>query len=363
MSPAKKSTPLNIALIGLGMVADTQVNAIASLQGRVHLKGVFARGQQAAREYAGKAESLCGYSPEVYPSIEAVADDTELDFVIIATPPNARVELVRLFAAAKCPILMEKPIERTTHTAQEIVELCEANGVPLGMVFQHRARAASIKLQGLIQSGALGKLGMADISAPLWRDQSYYDEPGRGTYERDGGGVLLSQAIHTLDLMLSLTGDVTEVQAMSRTTRFHTMESEDFVTAGLTFKNGAVGTLLASTASYPGGEECITLHFDHAVAKLGRDSLDVYWRDGRHEVFGETESAAGKAQAGANPMAFTSSWHAGVIADFADAITQQRPPMITGREALKVHRLIEALVASSDQKRAVFVKSGVANKK
>ena len=357
MPPAEKTKPLNTALIGLGMVADTQVNAIASLQGRVHLKGVFARGQQAAREYAGKAESLCGYLPEVYTSIEAVAEDAELDFVIIATPPNARLELVRLFAAAKIPILMEKPIERTTCAAQEIVEICEANGVPLGMVFQHRARAVSIKLQGLVQSGALGELGLADVAAPLWRDQSYYDEPGRGSYERDGGGVLLSQAIHTLDLMLSLTGDVTEVQAMSRTTRFHTMESEDFVTAGITFKNGAVGALLATTAHYPGGSECITLHFDHAVAKLGRDALDIYWRDGRHETFGETDNTAGNTDGGANPMAFTSSWHAGVIADFADAITQQRPPLITGREALKVHRLIEALVTSSDQKCAVSVQS------
>lgn len=357
MSSAENSKPLNTALIGLGMVADTQVNAIASLQGRVHLKGVFARGQQAAREYASKAESLCGYLPEVYPSIEAVAEDAELDFVIIATPPNARLELVRLFAAEKMPILMEKPIERSTRAAQEIVEICEASSIPLGMVFQHRARAVSIKLQGFVQSGVLGKLGMADIAAPLWRGQSYYDEPGRGSYERDGGGVLLSQAIHTLDLMLSLTGDVTEVQAMSRTTRFHTMESEDFVTAGLSFENGAVGTLLATTANYPGGSECITLHFDHAVAKLGRDTLDVYWRDGRHETFDETDSAASSMQGSASPMAFTSNWHAGVIADFADAITQQRPPMVTGREALKVHRLIEALVASSDQKCTVAVQS------
>ena len=357
MSFTENPKPLNTALIGLGMVADTQVKAIASLQGRVHLKGVFARGQLAAQEYAKKAELLCGYSPAVYPSIEAVAEDTDLDFVIIATPPNARLELVRLFAAAKRPILMEKPVERTTRAAQEIVEICEASNVPLGMVFQHRARAVSIKLQNLVRSGVLGALGMVDVAVPLWRDQSYYDELGRGTYERDGGGVLLSQAIHTLDLMLSLTGDVSEVQAMSRTTHFHTMESEDFVTAGLTFKNGAVGTLFASTASYPGGAECVTLHFDHAVAKLGRDALDVYWRDGRQETFGENENAAGNAKGGADPMAFTSSWHAGVIADFADALTQQRPPMITGREALKVHRLIDALVESSDQKRAASVQS------
>ena len=346
--------PLNTVLIGLGMVADTHVNAIAGLKGKVQLKGVYARGQEAARSYALKAESVCGYPCEVYPSIQAIADDDAVDFVIIATPPDARLELVKLFTDTKPPMLMEKPIERTTNAAVEIVEICETANVPLGVVFQHRARVASMKLQELIESDTMGKLGLVNVAAPLWRAQSYYDEPGRGTYARDGGGVLMTQAIHTLDLMLSLTGYVSEVQAMSRTTAFHQMESEDFVTAGMTFKNGAVGSLLATTATYPGGNECITLHFDHAVAKLDRGTLDILWRDGRKESYGEANELVDQG----DPMAFKSSWHGGVIADFADAITQQKTPMASGREALKVHRLIDALLASSEQKQAVNVPVG-----
>ena len=350
MSSQQTTKPLKTALIGLGMVADTHVQAITGLDGKVQLKGIFARGQQAARDYAITAESICGSPVKVYATIEDVANDPELDFVIIATPPNARIELVKLFAAAKLPILLEKPIERTTEAATEIVEICEVSDIPLGMVFQHRARLASTQLKEMIQSGKLGKLGMANIEAPLWRSQSYYDEPGRGTYERDGGGVLLSQAIHTLDLALSLTGDVTEVQAMSRTTAFHEMESEDFVTAGLTFKNGAVGNLFATTANYPGGKECITLHFDHAVAKLHRAKLDVFWRDGRIENLGEDET---QPIGDGNPMDFKSTWHGGIISDFADAITEKKKPMATGREGLKVHQLIDALIDSSKQKKAV----------
>ena len=346
---ASTTKPLNTVLIGLGMVADTHVNAIACLKGKVHLKGVFARGQEAAQNYALKAESMCGYPCEVYPSLQAIADDDAVDFVIISTPPDARLELVKLFTDAKLPMLMEKPIERTTAAACKIVEICEAANVPLGIVFQHRARVASMKLQELIASGTLGKLSLANVSAPLWRAQSYYDEPGRGTFIRDGGGVLMTQAIHTLDLMLTLTGDVSEVQAMSHTTALHQMEAEDFVTAGMTFKNGAVGSFLATTANYPGGNECITLHFDHAVAKLDRGTLDILWRDGRKESFGEANEIVDQG----DPMAFKSSWHGGVIADFADAITQQKTPMATGREALKVHRLIDALLASSGQKQAI----------
>jgi len=332
------------------MVANTHVQAITGLHGKVRLKGVFARGQQKAHEYATHAASICGYQCHVYSTIEAVANDPKLDFVIVATPPNARIDIINLFATSKFPILLEKPIERTTAAATEIVKICEDQNVLLGMVFQHRARLASMTLRNLMKSGELGKLGLVNIETPLWRSQSYYDEPGRGSYERDGGGVLLSQAIHTMDLALSLAGDVTEVQAISRTTRFHEMESEDFVTAGLRFANGAIGNLLATTANYPGEPECITFHFDAAVAKLERASLRIFWRDGKTETFGEDEQPI----AGVNgPIEFKSTWHGGIISDFADAITHGTEPMVSGREGLKVHRLIDALVASSDQKKAI----------
>lgn len=350
MTTHNKEKPLNTALVGLGMVANTHVQAITWLNGKVRLKGVFARGQQKAQEYATNAASICGYQCHVYSTIEAVANDPELDFVIVATPPNARIDIIKLLAAAKLPILLEKPIERTTAAATEIVKICEDQDVLLGMVFQHKAKLASLTLQKMIESGDPGKLGLVNIEAPLWRSQSYYDEPGRGSYERDGGGVLLSQAIHTMDLALSLAGDVTEVQAISRTNRFHEMESEDFVTAGLSFANGAIGNLLATTANYPGKPECITFHFDSAIARLERAKLHLFWRDGKTETFGEDEQPI----EGVNgPIDFKSTWHGGIISDFADSVTHGTAPIISGREGLKVHRFIDALVASSDLKKAI----------
>jgi len=339
----------NTVLIGLGMVADTHVAAIAGLNGKIRLKGIYARGQQAAQDYAVKVTSISDYPCKVYSSIQAIADDNELDFVIIATPPNARLELVKIFTKANIPILMEKPVERTSAAALEIVNVCETSNTPLGMVLQHRVRPASLKLQQLITAGELGQLAMVNVQAPLWRAQSYYNELGRGTYKRDGGGVLISQAIHTLDLMLSLTGDVADVQAMSRTTTLHQMESEDFVTAGITFKNGAIGSLLATTASFPGGTECITLHYDKAVAKLDRGVLDILWYDGRTDSYGENSQVTDAS----DPMDFQASWHGSVINDFADAIVEKRAPLATGREALKVHQLIDALTASSKQQKTI----------
>ena len=329
-----------VALIGLGMVSRTHVSAIAATGGRVTLKGVLSRSPSRAGGYADSIAPDLGYTPRVYGSIHDVAADPDVEFAIVCTPPNARTEIVSILAGAGKHILMEKPIERTLAAAEDIVDVCAAQGVSLGIVFQLRTRASARLLAEKLREGSLGKIAVVEIAVPWWRPQSYYDEPGRGTYARDGGGVLISQAIHTLDLALSLTGAVRKVQAMASTTSLHRMESEDFVSAGLEFESGAVGSLVASTASYPGGAESIVLHCENATAALKSGKLELAWHDGRVEEFGEEGGTGG----GADPMAFTHEWHQAIIEDFADAIATGRPPVCTGRDALAVHRVIEALV-------------------
>ena len=128
-------------------------------------------------------------------------------------------------------VLMEKPVERSVAAAERIVATCQTAGVKLGVIFQHRFRPASRQLAGLMADGALGALQAVHLSVPWWRPQAYYDEPGRGSFAQDGGGVLLTQAIHSLDLMLSLAGPVEAVSAIATTTGMHRMETEDFVGA------------------------------------------------------------------------------------------------------------------------------------
>jgi len=338
-----------VAIIGAGMVAKTHVMALADLGADLRLTGVLSRTPESAATLAADATGRCGYPVPLYGDLNALCAD--VDWAIVLTPPNARMEIVQALAAAGKGILLEKPIERDLPAATQIVEICEDAGVSLGIVFQHRMRKASRDLADLIAGGTLGPLAMAEVNVPWWREQAYYDEPGRGTYARDGGGVLISQAIHSLDLMLSLTGPVAEVQAMAHTTALHRMEAEDYVTAGLRFANGAVGSLIASTASYPGDAESITLHFANAVARLQSGELRLHWRDGRTEVLGEVAATGG----GADPMAFTHDWHRDIIADFADRFAAGTPPAVTGREGLKTHALITALIQSSTEKRTVMV--------
>ncbi|WP_370311906.1 Gfo/Idh/MocA family protein [Sagittula sp.] len=323
---------MKCALIGLGMVSKTYGDAIANCE-TVDLTLVYARSPDAREAFLSDWPQLNARAASGVDEIAA----SDVDFVILTTPPNARSEIVETLAAAGKPILMEKPVERTLEAATALVERCEAAGVPLGIMLQHRARPVVADLRAVI--GDLGPLRMAEVNVPWWRPQAYYDEPGRGTYARDGGGVMISQAIHTMDLMLSLTGPVTEVSAMSATTGFHDMESEDFVCAGLRFANGAVGQLFATTASFPGRGETVTLHFAEGSAHLEAGQLKIDRRDGASEVLGQAATSG----AGADPMAFTSDWHRFVIEDFAQSLTDKRAPLVPGRDALEVHRLIAAL--------------------
>ena len=329
--------PVRLALIGLGMAAKPHLEALSDRGLGVDVAGVFNRSR-------AKAESVAeSGSYPVFDSLEQIAADPGVEGIILATPPDQRAEIVGMMARAGKHILMEKPVERTVSAAQDLVETCERRGVHLGIVLQHRFRAGARHLRTLMEDGALGEIGLVRVEVPWWRGQDYYDQPGRGTYARDGGGVLISQAIHPLDLMLHLAGPVVSVQAMCATTSLHRMEAEDFATAGLRFTSGAVGSILATTASYPGSEETITLDGALGTAVLRAGQLTVSWRDGRREETGEPAATGG----GADPMAFPCDWHKAVIEDFAGAIRGNRPPAITGREALKVHALIDAITQSS----------------
>lgn len=329
---------MRAALIGLGMVSRTYAEAIRGSR-TVRLAAVSARSEASCEAFLAANPDLGARAM----TVEEIAADPAIDFAILTTPPNARAEIVGMLAAAGKPILMEKPVERTLQGATRLVELCEARRVPLGIVLQHRARPVVAELRRA--AAGLGPLLAAEVSVPWWRPQSYYDAPGRGTYARDGGGVLISQAIHTLDLMLTLTGPVAALTAMTGTTGFHRMEGEDFVVAGLRFANGAFGQFFATTASFPGRGETITLHYRDGSAHLEAGLLRIDRQDGTREVIGQAAASG----AGADPMAFTADWHRAVIEDFAEAVATGRAPLVPGREALGVHRLIAALEKSGEQ--------------
>lgn len=337
---------LNFAIVGLGMAVTPHAKSFVDLAGRVSVRHAFS--PSAARRQAFAAK----FPFPLADSLDTILKDKNVDAVSILTPPNTHLELVERCAAAGKHVLLEKPLEITMERSRALVEACRRAGVTLGVTLQHRFRPAALRLKELLDSGALGAIAGASTSMRLWRPQSYYDEPGRGTKARDGGGVLLTQGIHTLDLMLSLTGLPQEVTAFATTSTVHRMETEDMVAGALRFPNGALGTIDATTAAYPGFPERIELICENATAVLAGTALDVFWHDGRRDKV-EPDSSPGGT--GADPMAFPNDWHRALIADFVAAVNERRAPRVSGAEALKVHMLIDALLRSSDERRPVAI--------
>ncbi len=338
---ARPSSPrkVGLAVIGLGMAAKPHLEALAQPDSPVRVTGIFNRGRARSEHVSAR------YGYRIFDSLEAIAGDPQTEGAILLTPPDNRLGIVTTLAKAGKHILMEKPVERTMEAARDLVRLCDDENVKLGIVFQHRFRVGARRLAELVRQGALGQITLVRVDVPWWRDQSYYDAPGRGTYMRDGGGVLISQAIHVMDLMISLAGPIDCVQAMVGTTRSHRMEAEDFAVGGLQFMSGAIGSIVATTATYPGSAESIVLDGTAGTAILRAGELRVFLRNGGEETLGEVSGTGG----GADPMAFPCDWHRDLIADFAAAIVEDRAPAISGRDALHVHALIEAIVASSRQ--------------
>lgn len=339
-----KDRKFGLGIVGAGMAAKPHALALQALADTIEVRGVFRRDR-------AQLEGFCAaFGFPAADSLDAMLADPVIDALLILTPPNAREQLVAAAARAGKHILMEKPVERSSAAAGRIVAICDAAGITLGIIFQHRFRAASRALAAHIAEGSFGALAAVHLVVPWWRPQiGYYDQPGRGTLAQDGGGVLLTQAIHSLDLMLKLCGPVAEVVALSATTSLHQMETEDFVSAGLRFANGAVGAMMATTANFPGGPETLTLNFELASATLAAGTLTITWHDGRTEQVGEPSLGGG----GSDPMAFPFEWHKDQIADFAAAVRSGRTPQSNGHTALEVHRLIDALFASARTKQAV----------
>jgi predicted dehydrogenase len=326
-----------VAIVGLGMAVTPHAKSLLDLKDRASVAYAYSPTRERRAKFA---ES---FDFPLTDRLDIIAADPTLDAVLILTPPNTHLGLVERFAATGKHILLEKPLEITLERSERLV--AAAGNVTLGVVLQHRFRPAAAKLHDIVESGRLGKLVSASASIPNWRPQSYYDQPGRGTKARDGGGVLLTQGIHTLDLLCWYAGEATDARSLWTTTSVHRMETEDLACAALRFSSGALGTVHATTTAYPGFPERIELIGRKGTALLEGTSLRAQFMDGTSE---ELKSDAGGGGTGADPMAFPHDWHRELLVDFLDAIEKRRAPRSSGAETLKVHRLIDRILRSGD---------------
>ncbi|MBN9408110.1 MAG: Gfo/Idh/MocA family oxidoreductase [Burkholderiales bacterium] len=328
---------LPVAIVGAGMGSAPHFRSLDDLAGEIDVRWV------ASRDPARLAAVALPAGARATVRLDDVLEDPQVKAVVVLTPPSAHLEVVRRVAQAGKHVLVEKPLEIDLPHAVELVECCEAAGVSLGVMLQHRLRDGALHLARLLAEGRLGRLTGVQASVRWWRPQDYYDVPGRGTLARDGGGVLMTQAIHTLDLLLTLCGEPEQVTGAITTSAAHSMECEDTATALLHYAGGMLGVVHATTAAPPGYPEVIAIDGTLGSATLESGELRVRYADGRTEHAGASVGTGG----GADPMGFDHAPHRAVLRDFFLAVSAGRTPAVTGRSALAVHRLIAAIVESS----------------
>lgn len=339
--------PLRLGIIGLGMASKPHVLALRDLAGTVAVAGAFS--PSAERREAFAAES--GF-PTVQ-TTEALLDDPTVEAILLLTPPTTHLDLVGRCAAAGKHVLLEKPLEIDLARSTALVEIMEKAGLTLGLVFQHRYRPVVRHLRNALAKGVIGELLAASAEVRWWRPPAYYAQAGRGMRARDGGGVLLTQAIHSLDVFCTLTGElagaISEVGCYAVTSPLRSIDTEDIVAGMVRFSGGAIGTIGATTAAYPGFPERIELSGTLGTATLAGNSLKILRHDGQED----TLEGDGPTGGGADPMAFDHGPHRELIADFARSIREGHEPDIHGRSVLAVHRLIDGLLRSAAEKRLV----------
>ncbi len=326
---------IGVSVIGLGNALQPHARSLVDLRDRVRV--VWAAATSAKR--LADVEQRYGFPTTT--DITRAITDPAVDAVVILAPANVHLPLAEAAFAAGKHVFCEKPLEVSLQRGEQLIAAGRRANRYLGICLQLRFRPGSIRLREVLQSGALGTVQAATVTVPWWRPQSYYDEPGRGVRARDGGGVLITQAIHALDLFRWLVGIESVHAAQVRTTALHRMETEDYASALLRLGNGAPGTLIATVAAYPGSPEVLHIIGSQGTARLEGGSLRLAFIDGREEVLTDSGGSGG----GAAVMSFSHEGHKGVLSDFLDAIETGREPAIPGEEALATQRVIETILA------------------
>jgi len=327
---------IGIAVIGLGNALEPHAKSLLDLKDRARV--VWAAARSDARTQA--AADRFGF-PVTTDVARAIADPA-VDAVIVLAPANAHLPLAEAAFATGKHVLCEKPLETTVARGQQLIAAGRRAERRLGIMLQMRFRPGSQRLKRILDAGELGAIQAASMSVPWWRPQAYYDEPGRGTRERDGGGLLITQAIHTLDLFRWFVGVSRVEAAQVATTALHRMAAEDYAAALVRLGNGAPGTIMGTVAAYPGSAEWLQIIGRHGTAWLTGGNLRVAWLDGRGETLAD-DSGSGS---GASLMGFSHEPHKAVLSDFLDAIEAGRDPAIPGEAALATQRVIDDILAA-----------------
>lgn len=342
---------LGFGIVGCGMISRFHARAIAELPG-ARLIGCCSRTRAAAEKFA--QETGC----QAYSGLTEMLADPAVQVVTICTPSGDHLEPAVAAMRAGRHVLVEKPLEITTARCDQLIAVAEQQGVLLGTIFPSRFNACWQVLQRAIQAGRFGTLTLGDAFVKWFRTQQYYDSGAwRGTWALDGGGALMNQAIHTVDLLLWLMGDVAAVSAFATTRGHERIEVEDVAVANLRFKSGALGVIEATTSSFPGQLKRIEIHGTAGSAIVEENEIR-HWEftvpDAADEQVRRQFAAVAANSGGAtDPKAIGHQGHLAQFGDFAAAIRAGTMPAIDGREGRRSVELITAIYRAAQSGKVV----------
>src|SRR6266702_1997545 len=339
---------LRFGILGCGVIGSTYVEAIINLSG-----AQFVAVADITPINAQKLADM--YNVTVYTNLQEILDRKELDVVNICTPSGNHREHACAAMRSGRHVIVEKPMEITLPAIDEMLRVQQEMGVKLAVISQHRFDPASLQVHALAKEQAFGQFVLGNAIVPWWRSQAYYDSGvWRGTWALDGGGVLMNQSIHSIDVLQWLMGPVKSIYAYTDTL-VHKMETEDIAVAVLRFANGALGTIAATTGAYPGVTTRIEIFGDKGSAVIESDSLSYLQlaRDDKESIssYGVTPQIRKKREdtgsTSQNPAALSAGSHALQIADMFRAIRENGTPLVDGYAARHPVEIILSIYESA----------------
>lgn len=338
-------------IVGCGMIANFHAKAVADIESATVVacqSRTLSSAEKFAEEFGGTA----------YESLEKMLANPDVDIVTICTPSGAHLEPALAAAAAGKHLIIEKPLEVTLDRCDQIIEACEKNNVVLSTIFPSRFHKSSQLLKQAVDAGKFGRLTLGDAYVKWFRTQEYYDSgQWRGTMELDGGGALMNQAIHSVDLLTWLMGPVAEISAHTATLAHERIEVEDVATASLRFENGALGTIEATTAAFPGSLKKIEIHGSEGSAGIEEEDIK-FWEfktmtEQDNEIAKSFQSVTETGGGAADPSAIGHAAHAHQFQDVIEAITNGSKPAIDGHEGRRSVEIILAIYEAAKRKQTV----------
>jgi len=338
-------------IIGCGMIANFHARAIEEIRG-ARVVACFDMVPAAADRFA----SSTGCRP--YHKLQDMLADPKIDVVTVGTPSGAHLEPVVAAARAGKHVIVEKPLEITLRRCDKIIQECKKNKVVLSAIFPSRFHASSVELKRAVGEKRFGRLTMGDAYVKWFRPQSYYDSGAwRGTWQLDGGGALMNQAIHSVDLLTWLMGPVVEITAHCGTLAHKRIAVEDTAVGSLRFANGALGVIEASTATYPGYLKRIEIHGSAGSAVIEEEDI-VKWdfvKKSRRDATIRRQMAQKKSTGGgaSDPTAIGHHGHTMQFRDVLSAIEKRRKPAVDGPEGRRSVEIILGIYKAAEIGRAV----------